>query len=145
MRIPEGMRLKCEFGLGDAIGTMVIWALLTLVTLGFAAFVAPYYALSAVVNRTSLVDAGGRVIGRLAVRFGLAEVVGHALIWLLLSIVTLGLALLVHYFMVVRKVLDRAELVPAAAPAAAAAPAPLPEPAADARPARPPHEGAVRR
>jgi flagellar basal body-associated protein FliL len=150
MQIPAGAELKCEFGIADAIGMVVIWVLLTIVTLGLAAFVAPYYLFSAVVNKTSLVDDSGRRLGRLKVNFTLAEIVGHAVIWLLLTIVTLGLALIVYYYMVLRKVLDRTEVIPgyqAALPATprqetpiAAPPSPAPRP-----PANPPQPGAIRR
>lgn len=152
MYLPADMRLKCEFGVADAIGSVVIWVLLTIVTLGLAAFVAPYYLFSAVVNKTALVDESGRRLGQFKVNFTLAEIIGHAVIWILLAIVTLGLALIVYYYMVLRKVLDRTEVMsghqgavasaPLNAPPAVPAPPAAPEPQ---RPAAPPPEGAVRR
>lgn len=145
MQLPLDARLKCEFGIADAIGSVVIWVLLSIVTLGLAAFVAPYYIYSAVVNRTLLIDQNGHRLGQLKVNFTLAEIVGHAVIWLLVSIVTLGLAVIIYYYMVLRKVLDRTEVAigpSAAVQAAPPAPARSPEPPP---PARPPQPGAVRR
>ena len=128
-------------------------------TLGLAAFVAPYYIFSEIMNKTRLVDENGHRLGQFKVNFTLAEIIGHAVIWLLLAIVTLGLALVIYYYMVLRKVLDRTEIVHAAAgatrtaswtgardqePAAAPLPAPAPPPARrPAEPGTPP--GVVRR
>jgi hypothetical protein len=79
------------------------------------------------------------------VNFTLAEIVGHAVIWLLLAIVTLGLALVIYYYMVLRKVLDRTEIA-VLATAQAAAPAPAPDPVPAPRPALPEvPQGVVRR
>jgi hypothetical protein len=52
MQLPANLRLQCDFGVADAIGSVIIWVLLTIVTLGLAAFVAPYYIFSEIVNRT---------------------------------------------------------------------------------------------
>jgi flagellar basal body-associated protein FliL len=108
--LPANARLHCEFGVADAIGSFIIWVLLTIVTLGLAAFVAPYYIFSSVVNKTAVVDDGGRRLSQLQVTFTLGEIIGHAVIWILLSIVTFGLAIFVYYYMVLRKVLNRTEL-----------------------------------
>lgn len=130
MQLPANGRLHCEFGVADAIGSVIIWLLLTIVTLGLAAFVAPYYIFSEIVNKTWLVDADGHRLGQLNVNFTLAEIIGHAVIWVLLAIVTLGLALVIYYYMVLRKVLDRTEIALLAnAQANAPAPAPAPRPA----------------
>jgi len=136
MQLLSDRRLQCEFGVADAIGSVIIWLLLTIVTLGLAAFVAPYYIFSEIVNKTLLVDADGHRLGQLKVNFTLTEIVGHAVIWLLLAVVTLGLALLVYYYMVLRKVLDRTEIAPLAmaaqpgahTPPRTSSPAPTPAP-----------------
>jgi Ca2+/Na+ antiporter len=123
--IPANARFQCDFGIGEAIGSFIIWLLLIVVTLGLASFVAPYYVLSAIINQTWVIDENGRKLSQLRVNFTLAEIVGHAVIWVLLTIITLGLAIIVYYYMVAKKVLNRTEIVaiaagqePAALPAA---------------------------
>ena len=102
--MPANARFQCDFGVGEAIGSFIIWLLLIVVTLGLASFVAPYYVLSAIINQTWVIDENGRKLAQLRVSFTLAEIVGHAVIWVLLAIVTLGLAIIVYYYMVVKKV-----------------------------------------
>lgn len=38
-----GHKFTCEFTVGEAIGQLVIWVLLSIVTFGLALFVLPYY------------------------------------------------------------------------------------------------------
>lgn len=110
LSIPAGYRLKCDFSVSEGIGTVIIWVLLTIVTLGLALFVAPYYIFKAPINRTSLIGPDGVAMGRLHVDVHLSEVIGHAVIWLLLSIITLGLALIVYQFAVIKRLLNGVEV-----------------------------------
>ena len=98
--------LKCEFELIEAIGYVLLWVVLSVVTFGLAAFLAPYYLAKAPLNKTYLVDRNGNKLGRLYVDFNLGQVIGHAIIWLLLSIITFGIAYIVYWFAVVRKLLN---------------------------------------
>ena len=77
MAILANARFQCEFSVGEAIGSFIIWLLLTIVTLGLASFVAPYYVLSAIINKTWVIDENGRKLAQLRVNFTLAEIVGH--------------------------------------------------------------------
>jgi hypothetical protein len=123
MPLTADARFQCDFGVAEAIGSFIIWLLLTIVTLGLASFVAPYYILSSIINKTSIVDANGQQLSQLKVNFTLAEIIGHAVIWVLLAIVTLGLALIIYYYMVMKKVLNRTEIVSQSAGQLQAAPA----------------------
>ncbi|HUS56142.1 MAG TPA: DUF6693 family protein [Thermohalobaculum sp.] len=111
MQLPANAHFQCDFGVTEAIGSFIIWLLLTIVTLGLASFVAPYYVLSSIINQTWIADQNGQRMAHLKVNFTLAEIVGHAVIWVLLTIVTLGLALIVYYYMVMKKVLNRTEII----------------------------------
>jgi len=104
--VTSGQRLSCDFSVTEGIGTILIWVLLSIVTLGLALFVAPYYILKAPINRTTVVDINGNVVGRLHVDVNLADIIGHALVWVLLTIVTLGFAMLVYQFSVIKRVLN---------------------------------------
>lgn len=101
-----GSRLSCAFSVSEGIGHVIVWVLLTVVTLGLALFVAPYYFLKAPINKTTVVDASARVVGRLHVDVNLSEIVGHAVVWVLLTIVTLGLALILYQFSVIKRLLN---------------------------------------
>jgi len=68
--------------------------------------VMPYFLLKAPINRTSLIGPSGEVVGRLHVDVDLASIIGHAIIWVLLTIVTLGLALIVYQFAVMKRLLN---------------------------------------
>ncbi len=106
-----GQRLKCEFTVGEAIGQLVIWILLTIVTFGLAAFVLPYYFLKAPLNRTYVIDNQGSKISRLSVEVNFGDILGHALVWLLLTIITFGLAYLVYWPAVVKRLLNSVQMV----------------------------------
>ena len=101
-----GHGLKCEYSVGEAIGQLVIWLIISVLTLGLALFVLPYYFLKGPLNKTYVVDHNGDKRARLRVETNLGEIIGHAIIWLLLTIVTLGLAYLVYWPAVMKKMLS---------------------------------------
>lgn len=103
---------KCEFSVGEAVGQLVIWVLLTVVTLGLALFVLPYYFLKAPINRTYVLDSEGRKIGQLAVEVGFTDILGHALLWLILTILTLGLAYLIYWQSVMKRLMNATRTIP---------------------------------
>lgn len=103
-------RLKCNFGTGEAIGSVVIWIILTIFTLGLALMVFPYYLNRAILNRTEITDASGNPVGRLNCQFNLGNSIGHVIIWLFLIIVTLGLAAFLYAYRVLRVVLNETKI-----------------------------------
>lgn len=106
-----GSRIRCEFSVGEAIGQLIIWILLSIVTFGLALFVLPYYFVKAPVNRSYLVDKDGVTVGRLSVDVAFADILGHALVWLLLTIVTLGLAYFIYWPAVIKRILNAVRVV----------------------------------
>ena len=102
----NGYRLSCDFSVSEGIGTVILWLLISIVTLGLGLFIMPYYLYKAPINRTKLIDANGAVVGNLHVDVGLAEIVGHAVIWVLLTVITLGLAMIVYQFAVIKRLLN---------------------------------------
>jgi uncharacterized membrane protein YjgN (DUF898 family) len=99
-------RLKCSFSIVESIGSVVLWIILTIVTLGLALIVFPYYLNRAVLNKTELLDGSGRPIGRLNCTFNVGHSIGHVILWVLLIIVTLGLASFLYAYRVIRVVLN---------------------------------------
>lgn len=104
--------LKCEYSVGEAIGQLIIWIILSILTLGLALFVLPYYFLNGPINKTYVVDQNGSKQAKLHVEVNLAEIIGHAIIWILLSIITLGLAYLIYWPAVMKKMLSGVEYRP---------------------------------
>jgi len=105
-----GTSFKCEFTVGEAIGQIVIWLILSIITLGLALFVLPYYFVKAPINRTYVVDAEGSKIGKLTVDIAFVDILGHALVWLLLTIVTLGLAYFIYWSAVIKRLMNAAKI-----------------------------------
>lgn len=105
------VRFRCDFGVIETIGQVLIWVLLTIVTLGLALIVFPYYFNKAVLNRTEVLDTAGRTIGRLDCQFNLASSIGHVIIWFLLIIVTLGIAAFFYAYRVLRVLLNDTRII----------------------------------
>jgi len=107
-----GQKFVCEFTLSEAIGQLIIWIFLSIVTFGLALFVLPYYFLKAPLNRTYVVDRDGQKISKVSVEVGFTDILGHALVWLLLTVITFGLAYLVYWPAVIKRLLNAVELKP---------------------------------
>jgi len=112
MTIGVGQRLRCDFGLAEGLGQFLIWLVLVLVTFGLALFVLPYYFLKAPINKTYVLDSQGNAVARLSVEVGFADILGHAIIWLVLTILTLGLAYFVYWQSVVKRLMNATVTVP---------------------------------
>lgn len=100
------VRFKCDFGVMETLGQVIIWILLTIVTLGLALMVFPYYFKKVVLNQTEVLDSSGRAIGKLDCHFNLGSSIGHVIIWILLIIVTLGIAAFFYAYRILRVLLN---------------------------------------
>lgn len=85
-------KLRSELSTGEIVGHMLLWVLLGLVTCGLALFLFPYSMGTLVINSTTLLDEQGRAVGRLRCSRGVGDHVGHAVLWWLFSLITLGIA-----------------------------------------------------
>ncbi len=101
----KAYRFRCDFSVGDAIGNMILWVILIIVTLGLAAFVFPYYLPKAIISKTTVLGHDGSEIGQLKCDLTLGTMIGNAVIWVILTIITLGLAYFVCIYRVLRVVL----------------------------------------
>lgn len=99
-------RLRCTFSNVDALGYVILWCILTILTLGLALLVFPYYLNINVLNRTEVIDAQGRAIGRLSCRFGVGSAIGNLILWAVLILITFGLASFLYVYRVLRVVLN---------------------------------------
>lgn len=103
-------RLKCSFSTVEAIGSVILWIVLTIVTIGIALLIFPYYLNKAVLNKTEILDASGQAIGRLNCTFNIGHSIGHLIVWLALIIVTLGLAGFLYVYRVMRVVINETRI-----------------------------------
>lgn len=88
------------------VGHLVLWVLLIIVTVGIAAFFYGYSLLKLVINHTELTDRRGDPIGRLRCEYSVTSSIGHVLLWILLTIVTLGIAFIFYIYRVNRVVMN---------------------------------------
>jgi hypothetical protein len=77
-----------------------------------AAFVLPYYFLKAPINKTYVLNAQSEPVAKLSVDVGFADILGHAIIWFVLTILTLGLAYFVYWQSVVKRLMNATVTVP---------------------------------
>lgn len=108
----SGKALQCEYGLMEALGFIVLWLIITIFTLGIGSFFAAYYFFKSIVNKTYVVDAAGNKTGRLVCELNLAEIIGNIIIWILITIITLGIGLLFYTFRIFRLCLNKTTIQP---------------------------------
>lgn len=106
-------RLRCDYSLMEALGFVIIWLIITIITLGIGSFFAIYYFYKSVINKTMVLDRNGNEIGRLDCELNLAEVIGHIIIWILITIVTFGIGLIFYAFRTLRLCLSKTRVLPA--------------------------------
>jgi hypothetical protein len=108
----NGQQLRCDFSIMESIGFIILWFIITVVTLGLGSFFAVYYFYKALINKTYVLDGAGNVVGRLDCDLTLPEVIGHIVIWILITIVTFGIGLLFYVFRTLRLILSKTRIVP---------------------------------
>lgn len=75
---------------GEILGHGLLWLLISIVTAGIGLMFYPYSFSKFVINRTYVYQDGKRY--SLRCELGIGGQLGHILLWLLLTIVTLGIA-----------------------------------------------------
>jgi uncharacterized membrane protein YagU involved in acid resistance len=106
-----GSTLRCEYSLMEAIGYIILWVIISIFTLGIGAFFAVYYFYKSIINKTYLIGRDGQRLARLECDLNLAEMIGHILIWILISIVTFGIGLVFYIFRTLRLCFNKTRLV----------------------------------
>lgn len=108
-------RVKYKFRTTWTMGEMflyaLVWLLLLIVTFGIASFFLPYAWAAKFLNGTEVYGPQGELLGVLEVEISMMEQLAHILGWLLLSIVTLGIAFVVYQVGVVRTILNHTRIV----------------------------------
>ena len=104
-------RIEAKFTMMDVVGHIIIWMIISTVTLGIGLFFWPYAAIKLVLNNIQILDNSGATIGKLRCELSAGQQIGHIIIWTLLSLVTLGIAFPFYTYGVARTAINKTEIV----------------------------------
>lgn len=93
------MKLKADIRVFDIIGHIVIWLVLTIITLGVALFFLPYSFSKFVINRTALIDDSG-IERKMRCNIDMFGNIGHIVLWIIITILTLGVGYIFYFYRV---------------------------------------------
>ncbi len=94
------MNIKANLSIFDIIGHLLIWLVLTIITLGIALFFFPYSFARFVINRTSVVDNTTGVERKMVCDINIFSNIGHIILWMVITVLTLGLGYLFYVYRV---------------------------------------------
>lgn len=94
------MNIKANLSILDIIGHLLIWVVLTIITFGIALFFFPYSFARFVINRTSVVDNTTGVERKMVCDINIFSNIGHIILWMIITILTLGLGYLFYVYRV---------------------------------------------
>lgn len=93
------MKIQANVGTLDILSHIIIWFLITLFTFGIGAFFFAYSFCKFIINRSEFIDERG-VSKRMVCNTDLFGNVGHIILWILISIITLGLGYAFYFYKV---------------------------------------------
>jgi uncharacterized membrane protein YjgN (DUF898 family) len=93
------LKIKADIRILDIIGHIVIWLVLTIITLGIAIFFLPYSFSKFVINRTTLTDENGDE-RKMRCNIDMFSNIGHIILWIIISILTLGIGYIFYFYRV---------------------------------------------
>lgn len=108
----EIMKFDCEYTFMESLGYLIIWAIISILTLGIGTFFAIYYFYKNIINKSFALDSNGNKVGRLYCRIEFSEMLGHIAIWILITILTFGIGFLFYIFRTLRLCINRTVVVP---------------------------------
>lgn len=94
------MTIKANLSILDIVGHLLVWLLLTIFTLGIALFFFPYSFARFVINRTSVVDHASGVERKMACDINIFSNIGHIILWMVISFITLGIGYIFYFYRV---------------------------------------------
>ena len=104
------MNVKADLSILDIIGHLLIWVVLTLITLGIALFFFPYSFARFVINRTRVIDNTTGIERRMVCDINIFSNLGHIILWMVISFITLGLGYIFYFYRVWNYALNNARL-----------------------------------
>ncbi|RXJ74070.1 hypothetical protein CS022_05360 [Veronia nyctiphanis] len=105
------MFINAEIRVRDITLHLVIWLMLTILTLGLAFFVYPYAFAKFIIDRSSIVQPDGSE-KPLYCDVDIFSNIGHAVVWLVITIITLGLGYFFYFYRVWNYSLNNTKILP---------------------------------
>lgn len=90
--------MTSHVGVGDILGHLLLWVVISILTLGIGLFFYPYSFAKFVLNRTVVHTDAGKF--RMHCDLDVFSQLGHIILWILISLITFGLG----YFFYLYKV-----------------------------------------
>lgn len=103
--------LRSQMTVIQVLGHVVIWLFISFITLGIGFLFWPYAAIKLIAESIVIADEGGQATARLRFSFSFGDQLGHAVLWLLLIVLTGGMAAPFYLFSVAHTAINRTELV----------------------------------
>lgn len=94
------MTIKANLSILDIIGHLLLWLVLSILTLGVALFFFPYSFARFVINRTSVVDQATGVERNMVCDINIFSNIGHIILWILISLLTFGIGYIFYVYRV---------------------------------------------
>jgi len=85
-----GGRIEAKITFGEILGHAVLWIIISVITLGVGLFFYPYSFSKFIINRTYIVT--GQQQMKLNCDLDIGSQIGHIIIWLIVTVITLGIA-----------------------------------------------------
>lgn len=93
------MKLQADISTIEIVIHLLIWFVLSIITLGIALLFFPYGFSKFIINNTSVVDDSGNV-RRMSCNTHMFSNIGHIILWAIISIITLGLGYVLYIYKV---------------------------------------------
>ena len=104
-------RMRSDLTIAQVFGHVVIWVIIATITVGIGGLFWPYAAGKMILESIVITDEFGQSTARLQCRVKFGEQLGHAILWLILILVTGGIAALGYSFAVAHTLINRTELI----------------------------------
>lgn len=103
------MKITGKVGALDILGHLLLWLVTIIITLGIGLFFYPYSFAKFVLNRTE-VEIDGQV-RKLKCEMDIARQIGHIILWVIITIFTLGIGFIFYLYKVWNHALSKTVIV----------------------------------
>lgn len=103
---PTPVRLRSELDLGQVWPAFLVWLAVSVCTLGLGWIVVSGHFFRLILNSTAVLDAEGNRLGRLSCSYDVEADMGRIALWVVVSVLTLGIGLLFYSFHAARNAID---------------------------------------
>jgi len=102
------LKIKVELTVIEIILHAILWLIIGIITLGVGLMIYPYSVFKLVFNKAYLVDSvSSENIGKLKCELDIYSQIGHAVLWYIIGIITIGWGFLIYFYHVIKLALDR--------------------------------------